>query len=93
MMGMINKTDKLDVHGLNRHQQNGTLPTVWIPPAPLRDPRELTRTRLLLVANRARLKNRLNATLAKHGLTISASNPFGVGGRRQWEQRISELPP
>jgi hypothetical protein len=31
MMGLINKTDKLDVHGLNRLQRNGTLPTVWIP--------------------------------------------------------------
>ena len=26
MMGLINKTDKLDVHGLNRLQRNGTLP-------------------------------------------------------------------
>jgi len=33
MMGLINKTDKLDVHGLDRLQQSGTLPTVWIPPA------------------------------------------------------------
>src|SRR5580692_11054247 len=48
MMGLINKTDKLDVHGLNRLQRNGTLPTVWIPPAALRDLRELTRTRLVL---------------------------------------------
>ena len=48
MMGLINKTDKLDVHGLNRLQRNGTLPTVWIPPAALRDLRELTRTRLAL---------------------------------------------
>src|SRR5256712_3708315 len=47
MMGLINKTDKLDVHGLNRLQRNGTLPTVWIPPRPLRDLRELTRTRLV----------------------------------------------
>ena len=31
MMGMINKSDKLDVHGLNRLQRNKTLPTVWIP--------------------------------------------------------------
>jgi len=93
MMGMINKTDALDVHGLNRLQQNGTLPTVWIPPAPLRDLRELTRTRLVLVANRTRLKNRLNATLAKHGLNIVASDPFGVGARRQWEKHLAELPP
>ena len=93
MMGLINKTDKLDVHGLNRLQQNGTLPTVWIPPAALRDLRELTRTRLVLVASRTRLKNRLNATLAKHGLNITASDPFGVGARQQWEKHLSELPP
>src|SRR4029453_4677587 len=30
MMGEINKTDRLDVRGLNRLQRNGTLPTVWI---------------------------------------------------------------
>ena len=44
MMGMINKTDRWDAHGLNRLQRNGTLPTVWIPPGPLREVRELTRT-------------------------------------------------
>ncbi len=31
MMGQINKTDRLDAHGLNRLQRNGTLPTVWVP--------------------------------------------------------------
>lgn len=93
MMGMINKTDELDVHGLNRLQQNGTLPTVWIPPASLRDLRELTRTRLVLVAARTRLKNRLSATLAKHGLTIQASDPFGVRARRQWAEHLPQLPP
>ena len=45
MLGALNKTDKLDVRGLNRLQQAGTLPTVWIPPALLRDQRELPRTR------------------------------------------------
>src|SRR3989475_5055861 len=44
MMGEINKTDRLDVRGLNRLQQNGTLPTVWIPPGALRDQRDLPRT-------------------------------------------------
>jgi hypothetical protein len=28
MMGMINKTDKLDARGLNQLPRNGTLPTV-----------------------------------------------------------------
>ena len=58
MMGLVNKTDRLDTHGLNHLQRNGTLPTVWIPPGPLRDLRELTRTRLVLTAQRTRLKNR-----------------------------------
>jgi transposase len=93
MMGLINKTDKLDVHGLNRLQQNGVLPTVWIPPAPLRDLRELTRTRMVLVAMRTRLKNRLSSTLAKYGLVVEASDSFGASGRAQWEKHLPQLPP
>ena len=92
MMGLINKTDKLDVHGLNRLQRNGTLPTVWIPPKELRDLRELTRTRLVIVRSRTRLKNRLNATLAKYGLAIEASDPFGVLARGQWEENLKLFP-
>ena len=56
MMGMINKTDKLDVHGLNRLQRNGTLPTVWIPPRGLRDLRELTRGRMVFSRHRSALR-------------------------------------
>jgi transposase len=37
MLASVNKTDKLDCHGLNRLQRTGTLPTVWIPPAAIRD--------------------------------------------------------
>ena len=59
MLGSINKTDKLDVRGLNTLQRVGTLPTVWIPPAAIRDRRELPRTRMVLGASRTRLKNRL----------------------------------
>jgi transposase len=67
MMGQINKTDQLDTHGMNILQRNGTLPTVWIPPGPLRELRELTRTRVVLVAQRTRWKNRITATLARKG--------------------------
>jgi transposase len=93
MMGLTNKTDKLDAHGLNRLQRNGTLPTVWIPPGPLRDLRELTRTRLVLVAQRTRLKNRISATLAKYGAPPSeASDPYGKRGRAELEQSLERLP-
>jgi len=93
MMGQINKTDKLDAHGLNTLQRNGTLPTVWIPPGPLRDLRELTRTRLVLVAQRTRLKNRIRSTLEKYGMTSTASDPYGKGGRAELTAQLEQLPP
>jgi transposase len=93
MMGLINKTDKLDAHGLNRLQRNGTLPTVWIPPGPLRELRELTRTRVVLVQQRTRWKNRITATLAKYGLPASEySDPYGKGAREELDSRIERLP-
>lgn len=93
MMGMINKTDKLDAHGINRLQRNGTLPTVWIPPAELRDLRELTRTRMVLAQSRARLKNRLGATLAKYGLAVEGfTDTYAVGARGQLEGLLKQLP-
>jgi transposase len=94
MMGMIDKTDKLDARGLNRLQRTGALPTVWIPPGRLRDLRELPRTRMVLVRQRSRLKNRIHSTLAKYGLKIEeVTDIFGRRGRKLLEQIIKELPP
>ena len=45
-MGKTNKTDALDAKGLAILLRNGTLPESWIPPGPLRDQRELLRTRM-----------------------------------------------
>ncbi len=93
MMGLINKTDKLDVHGLNRLQRNATLPTVWIPPRELRDLREITRARMVLTAHRTRLKNRIQATLSKYGWTgTKASDPYGKKARSELTQAIRNLP-
>lgn len=94
MMGLVNKSDKLDAHGLNRLQRTGTLPTVWIPPADLRDLRELTRTRAVIGSQRTRLKNRITATLAKYGLQVSGySDPYGRKAREELNRRVGELPP
>ena len=94
MSGSINKTDKLDARGLNRLQRSGTLPTVWIPPRELRDARELPRTRMVLVRQRTKLKNRIHANLAKYGLTSKGtSDLFGVRGRKVLEEQLTELPP
>jgi transposase len=94
MSGMINKTDKLDVRGLNRLQRTGTLPTVWIPPAEVRDQRDLPRTRMVLVSTRTRLKNRVHATLAKYAVTVSdVSDLFGKQGRAILTPKLAQLPP
>jgi len=94
MLGMINKTDKLDARGLNRLQRAGTLPTVWIPPAEVRDQRDLPRTRMVLVRTRTRLKNRIHATLAKYALNITdVSDLFGTQGRVLLTDRLMQLPP
>jgi hypothetical protein len=71
MMGAINKTDKLDVRGLNQLQRNGTLPTVWIPPGELRDQRDLPRTRMVLVRQRS----------VEDLLHITGRAPMEIGGR------------
>jgi transposase len=93
MMGMVNKTDKLDARGMNQLQRCGTLPVVWIPPGELRDRRDLPRTRMVLVRQRTQLKNRIHATLAKYALTIrGVSDIFGVRGRQLLAVRMKQLP-
>jgi transposase len=94
MMGLINKTDRLDAHGLNQLQRNGTLPEVWIPPAELRDKRDLGRTRMVFARIRTKLKNRIHSVLAKYALHDfgEVSDIFGKMNREQLEQRINELP-
>jgi len=94
MMGSVNKSDKLDAKGMNRLQRTGTLPTVWIPGASVRDARELPRTRMVLSRQRTQLKNRVHATLGKYGFTVEgASDAFGKKGRKIVEELLPKLPP
>jgi transposase len=94
MMGMVNKSDKLDAKGMNRLQRTGTLPTVWIPPSSVRDARELPRTRMVLSKQRTQLKNRVHATLGKYGFVVEgASDAFGKRGREILTELMAKLPP
>lgn len=95
MLGSINKTDKLDARGLNRLQQTGTLPTVWIPSGEIRDKRELPRTRMVFARLRTRLKNRIHSVFDKYGLHTDfegISDIFGCRGREQMILTIKKLP-
>jgi len=86
------KTDKLDANGLGILLRNGTLPEVWIPPAGLRDQRELLRLRMFLVQQRTRLKNRIQGGLARYNIQLGARDVFSVEGRRCLGTRLAELP-
>jgi transposase len=58
----------------------------------LRELRELTRTRVVLVAQRTRWKNRITATLAKWGWPASEySDPYGKKAREELQTRLEGL--
>jgi len=95
MFGCINKTDKLDAKGLNILQRAGTLPTVWIPPAQVRDKRELPRTRMVFAVERTKLKNRIHSVIDKYGLQDAfedISDIFGTKGRQVICGILGQLP-
>jgi len=95
MLGMVNKTDKLDVRGLNRLQQTGTLPTVWIPPMDIRDKRELPRHRMVFASQRVKLKNRIHSVVDKYGFACEfagISDMFGKKGRKRLNEIMERFP-
>ena len=91
-MGKTHKTDRLDAGGLGILLRNGTLPEVWIPPADLRDQRELLRLRMYLARMRTQVKGRIHGSLARYNLRVAATDMFGCEGREQLGHRLPELP-
>ena len=62
------KNDKVDAQRLALLLRGDLLPTVWIPPAALREARELVRHRINLVWLRSAVRNRLLSMLARRNL-------------------------
>ena len=87
------KTNERDAKGLAMLLRNGTLPVVWIPPAELRDQREMLRWRMCLSRMRTQIKNRIHGVLQRYNIDIGVSDLFGDGGRGKLESRQGELPP
>jgi transposase len=86
------KTNQRDAQGLAMLLRNGTLPVVWIPPAEMRDQREMLRWRMSLSRMRTRVKNRIHAVLQRYNVEIEFSDLFGDGGRAELLSRLQELP-
>jgi transposase len=87
------KTNERDARGLAMLLRNGTLPEVWIPPAELRDQREMLRWRMSLSHQRAQIKNRIHGVLQRYNIDIEISDLFGDRGRELLLGRREELPP
>ena len=86
------KTDERDARGLAMLLRNGTLPRVWIPPAELRDQREMLRWRMCLVESRSQIKNRIHGVLLRYNVEARASDLYGDAGRAELHDLLAELP-
>lgn len=85
------KTDQLDAVWLCKVAERGMLRASFIPPAPIRLLRDLTRYRVDLVGERNREKNRVEKLLedAQIKLSVVASDIFGVSGRAMLDALIA----
>ena len=81
------KNDRVDAERLALLLRGDLLPTVWIPPAALREARELVRPRIQLVWLRGVIRNRLQAMLARRNLQpTSGKSWLTQRGQRELQQ-------
>jgi transposase len=85
------KTDVQDCVWLAQLLEHGLLRGSFVPPAPIRELRDLTRYRKALTQDRTREVNRLHKLLQDAGLKLSsvASDVLGVSGRAMLEALVS----
>lgn len=85
------KTDKLDAVWLAKLADRGMLRRSFVPPAPVRGLRDLTRARAVLTADRTAFKDRVEKVLedAQIKLSCVASDIFGVSGRAMLQALIA----
>lgn len=77
------KTDVRDCEWLAQLLEHGLLRGSFVPPVPIRELRDLTRYRAVLVQDRTREANRLHKVLTDAGIQLAsvASNVLGKSGR------------
>jgi len=80
------KNDERDATDLVDLLRMGRLAEAWIAPPALRELRELIRYKAKLVGMRTSCKAQIHAVLAKEGVSVSAADLFGPGGRRFLER-------
>ena len=85
------KTDRLDAVWLCKVAERQMIRPSFVPPAPIRRLRDLTRYRVALIADRTGEKNRVEKLLedALIKLSVVASDIFGVSGRAMMDALIA----
>lgn len=85
------KTDKLDAVWLCKVAERQMIRPSFVPPAPIRELRDLTRYRVDLLGERGREKNRVEKLLEDAGIKLSvvASDIFGVSGRAMMDALVA----
>src|SRR4051812_16585234 len=85
------KTDTIDAVWLCKVAERGMVRPSFVPPAPIRLLRDLTRYRVDLVGERNREKNRVEKLLEDAGIKLSvvASDIFGVSGRAMLDALVA----
>ena len=85
------KTDALDAVWLCKIAERQMIRASFVPPAPIRRLRDLTRYRVDLIGDRGREKNRVEKLLEDAGIKLSvvASDLFGVSGRAMMDALIA----
>ena len=77
------KTDQKDSQWIAELHKHGLLRNSFVPPRAIRDLRDLTRTRVILVQERSSICNRIQKVLEDANIKLGsvASDIFGVSGR------------
>jgi transposase len=84
------KTDVKDSEWIAQLLQHGLLSPSFVPPAPIRELRDLTRQRAQLVADKASVAHRIHKTLEDANIKLAgvATDILGVSGRAMIAQLI-----
>ena len=85
------KTDRLDAVWLCKLNERGMLRASFVPPRPVRELRDLTRTRASLIRDRTRSKQRVEKLLEDAQIKLSSvvSDLFGVSGRAMMDALVA----
>ncbi len=82
-------TDRVDAARLAKMLAVGTIPTVWVPPQPMREVRRLVYYRARLASNRRRAINQAKNVLRRHGHVLPRETDV-----QRWltPERVAALP-